>query len=207
MNNSNQAATSIPAEQFKGNLDLVSYTVPDGITQIGHSAFYGCKNLSSITIPDSVTEFGYWVFKGCRALKLLVVPDDVQIDNHRLSIGSDVKIFTYTAMNTYTKSLDLNERYSVQEQCMIYELLNTYNPTDRQFRNLFSFMKHTDFNIILIKLQNVTIPENVMKISNAIKTSRDHWQEIGKHLPISNFDKLRRTSRHIYMEYSQPSRQ
>ncbi len=42
-----------PVEQF-GNLDLVSYTVPDGTTQIGSSAFESCKNLKEIIISDAM---------------------------------------------------------------------------------------------------------------------------------------------------------
>ena len=57
-------ATNIAAEQFKGNLDLASYTIPNGVTSIGDRAFYDCSSLTSTTIPDNVEIIGDGAFNG-----------------------------------------------------------------------------------------------------------------------------------------------
>lgn len=35
-----------------------SFTVADGVTEVGYQAFYGCKKLENITLPNSVTSIG-----------------------------------------------------------------------------------------------------------------------------------------------------
>lgn len=51
-----------------GKTDL-SYTVPEGVTDIGHDAFFRCTNIQSISIPRSVTNIGYKAFQYCSSLK------------------------------------------------------------------------------------------------------------------------------------------
>ena len=45
-----------------------SYTVPNGVTNIGDHAFHYCTNLTSITISDSVTSIGSYGFAECHSL-------------------------------------------------------------------------------------------------------------------------------------------
>lgn len=45
-----------------------SYTIPDGVTEIGEEAFSECTELTSILIPASVTTIGRGVFHGCAKL-------------------------------------------------------------------------------------------------------------------------------------------
>ena len=47
-----------------------TFTVPDGITEIGDNAFCCCKSLKNIVIPDSVTYIGEDVFSGCENLTI-----------------------------------------------------------------------------------------------------------------------------------------
>lgn len=46
-----------------------TYTVPDGVINIGYEAFQGCKMLNSIILPDSVTNIGERAFNSCSSLK------------------------------------------------------------------------------------------------------------------------------------------
>ncbi len=63
---------------FKGRSDLLSVTVPDGVTRIGAEAFYGCKALVSADLPDSVTSIGERAFYGCASLTSIQIPSGVK---------------------------------------------------------------------------------------------------------------------------------
>ena len=55
-----------PWAQVRG--DILSVSLPDGLTSIGSGAFYDCSSLTSITIPNSVTSIGKYAFEGCSSL-------------------------------------------------------------------------------------------------------------------------------------------
>ena len=55
---------------------LVSVTIPEGVTTIEDEAFSGCASLVSIEIPKSVTTIGSSPFSSCRALKKLTVAEE-----------------------------------------------------------------------------------------------------------------------------------
>ncbi|MGL4363751.1 MAG: leucine-rich repeat domain-containing protein [Bacteroidales bacterium] len=48
------------------NDNLVSVTLPTGITNIGRQAFDGCRNMTSFNIPSTVTIIGDNAFRGCQ---------------------------------------------------------------------------------------------------------------------------------------------
>ena len=59
--------------QFPGGL-AGSYTIPNGVTNIGDAAFYVCASLTNITAPSSVTNIGEYGFAFCYALTGLCLP-------------------------------------------------------------------------------------------------------------------------------------
>lgn len=51
---------------FGGRTDIISVTLPEGITGISHCAFAGCENISSIIpVTDDITLIGNYAFYGC----------------------------------------------------------------------------------------------------------------------------------------------
>ncbi len=60
--------------RLKGCENIVSVTIPDGVTSIGESAFRDCTSLTSITIPDSVTSIGNYAFYRCFSLTSITIP-------------------------------------------------------------------------------------------------------------------------------------
>ena len=54
-----------------------SYTIPNGVTNIGYFAFYVCNNLTGITIPTSVTQIDSGAFDHCRSLTNVTIPSSV----------------------------------------------------------------------------------------------------------------------------------
>ena len=54
--------------------NVVSISVPEGITNVSASVFSGCRNLQHIELPQSVEVIGPSAFCDCRNLKSIVVP-------------------------------------------------------------------------------------------------------------------------------------
>ena len=64
----------IKEEAFKGNEDITSATIPEGVTAIDQSAFYGCTALKTIDLPESLRSMGWAAFYGCSSLTEAVLP-------------------------------------------------------------------------------------------------------------------------------------
>ena len=52
----------------------VSYTVPDGVTEIGENAFDNCVYLETVSLPETVSVIGDSAFYHCTALKTMALP-------------------------------------------------------------------------------------------------------------------------------------
>ena len=90
------------------NKDMVSVTIPDGVTHIYNNAFRGCKKLESITIPDSVIQISHlynytgnrldhtwnYIFYNCSSLKNITIPAHLksQSSDWKLPASCKVKI-------------------------------------------------------------------------------------------------------------------
>ena len=68
----------IADECFRGQRELSSVTIPEGVTSIGYGVFSGCKGLTSVTIPESVTSIGNYAF-GNTGLTAVVIPKSVTL--------------------------------------------------------------------------------------------------------------------------------
>ena len=66
-----------------------SYTIPDGVTNIGDRAFWGYRNLTSITIPNTVTNIDYDAF--CSSFISIALPHSI------FSLGP-CAFYDYTAL-------------------------------------------------------------------------------------------------------------
>jgi len=74
----------ICASAFHDCSDLMSITIPEGVTSIGNDAFRGCSSLTSITIPDSVTGIiNGLTFYGCSSLTSVIIGNGItSIENN-----------------------------------------------------------------------------------------------------------------------------
>ena len=60
-----------------------SYTVPDGVTEIGSRAFYGSSVIKEVVLPDSMEILGAYAFNGCTNLETIKLNDGlIKMDNN-----------------------------------------------------------------------------------------------------------------------------
>ncbi len=57
---------------------IISVSLPNGLTSIGNLAFLQCTALSSISLPNGLISIGNGAFFGCRALTAVSFPDTLQ---------------------------------------------------------------------------------------------------------------------------------
>ena len=69
--------TKIDSYAFR-NTDIVSVTIPNGVTELGYACFEYCENLKSVSIPNSVKTIGGAAFWGCTSLTSFAVPSGVE---------------------------------------------------------------------------------------------------------------------------------
>ena len=69
--------TNIGHSAFAGCTSFTSVTIPNSVTSIGDGAFSGCGLLESVTIPSSVTSIGSWAFSHCASLESITIPSSV----------------------------------------------------------------------------------------------------------------------------------
>ena len=71
------ACSEIGEYAFNGCKELVSITLPSGVTRIGDSAFKECATLGELYLPSTVTEIDNNAFYGCSSLRELALPSDL----------------------------------------------------------------------------------------------------------------------------------
>ena len=59
------------------SINIISVTLPEGITYIGEGAFQASAALESVTLPSSLTDMNAFVFMDCTNLKTVIMPDDI----------------------------------------------------------------------------------------------------------------------------------
>ena len=97
-----------------GHQELVSFTIPDGVTYIPDSMFLYCQKLETVIIPDSVKKIGATVFMGDDSLKEITVPKSVEEigkNNFPVKSASDefvIKVYENSPAFFYAQENDIN---------------------------------------------------------------------------------------------------
>ena len=69
-----QPVTALGEYALKGQAQLTSVTVPEGVTALEAGAFYECSALTEIALPHSLEMIGESAFYECTALKQITIP-------------------------------------------------------------------------------------------------------------------------------------
>lgn len=72
-----KGVTSIGNEAFMLCSKIESIEIPDGVIKIDNRAFAYCDGLTSVTIPNTVISIGEQAFTGCAGIKRLDIPNSV----------------------------------------------------------------------------------------------------------------------------------
>lgn len=65
--------------KYQAEPDVTTFTVPEGVTDIGVNAFAGQTELTEVILPDSVERIGAVAFMGCTALTKITLPPYLRI--------------------------------------------------------------------------------------------------------------------------------
>jgi len=67
------------SKDVKGNILVPSHLGGMPVRKIGKYAFYECTNLVSISIPEGITNVSASVFSGCRSLRHIELPQSIEV--------------------------------------------------------------------------------------------------------------------------------
>jgi len=74
---------SLPTNLFSGCTGLESYTVPNGVEEIGYQCFYECSSLKEIILPQSLKTIDRSAFYRCSKLKKINFPNSLKMIGNR----------------------------------------------------------------------------------------------------------------------------
>lgn len=192
----------LPVTKLLGNVfvdcgaNLISVTLPDGLTRIGSGSFQNCIGLTSFSIPASVTIIGDYVFSGCTSLTSVAIPNGVT----RIGYSLFSNCSGLTGINL-PGSVTRIESGAFQNCRNITSLTIPYGVTSI---GDYSFMNCEKLNTIMIPetiqaigqlafancyaLTNVTIPSSVTSIGN--NAFGEEMSQMGVVPTPHNFDRV-----------------
>lgn len=71
--------SQIADHAFEANYDLITVSIPDGVTYIGEGAFMDCASLTDVSIPDTCSEVARAAFASCTSLTSITLPASVSV--------------------------------------------------------------------------------------------------------------------------------
>ena len=106
--------TSVGSNAFIYNSDLISVSIPEGVSSIGTNAFQGCTGLTSVTLPSSLTIIDNYAFYDCSNLKtILCYAEEPPIVGNDVFKGVNV---SKVALYVRDESVELYKAHDVWKQ-------------------------------------------------------------------------------------------
>lgn len=141
--------TTIGKYAFANLSELTTVTLPNSVKKIEYGAFYNCEKMETLNL-GKVEEIGYYVFEYCDALAELTLPSTLTTIGYRAFYYSGIK--NITIPNTVT-SLDLNVFEHSKLETLVLNSTITKVPGE--------------LCLCCASLKSVTIPEGVTTIGDA----------------------------------------
>ena len=93
----NSALETIGAEAFANCDELVSMSIPSGVTSIGDKAFYSCDELASLTLPAALANFNASLIEDCDNLQTITINGDstTMVSVNGVLFSADLKTLLY----------------------------------------------------------------------------------------------------------------
>ena len=88
------SVVNIQYSAFSGCTNLISVSIPHGVTSIGASAFSRCQELTSIDVPNSVKTIGPSAFYDCNDLTEITLTGVTNIGDNAFALCSRLKSMT-----------------------------------------------------------------------------------------------------------------
>ena len=134
------AVTEIGWEAFKGNTNINTVEIKDGVSIVGGHAFENCKQLTSVTFPKSIETLSESSFRGCELLASVDL--------------SSCRIITRSGLHKHYAE---NGVTAVFAGCK--RLTNVKLPTYSYFRTI-----PAEWFLDCTSIKEITIPSNVTEI-------------------------------------------
>lgn len=97
-----------------------SYTVPNGVTEIGDMAFEYCSSLTTIILPDGLTKIGQYSFNGCQSLSWIVLPSSLDTIRHDAFSSSNVIKMFYKGTESQWSSITFEDNIDDSQKTQVY---------------------------------------------------------------------------------------
>ena len=81
--NGTQYSKKIDSCAYMEDQNIVTFSIPEGVTHIGERAFSKCKNLKRIELPTSIEYIGPSAFSGCENLEEIILPRNIKKIGYR----------------------------------------------------------------------------------------------------------------------------
>ena len=137
----------IPRMSFAYCTKLISFNVPDSVTEIQENAFSNCVSLQKFTIGTRVSTLGNSIFDNCEALESIEIPDnDVLEEFYYLSLGNCPKL-TKIICNPETSNFNFDNGILFNKDISIIMLfLKATNPIEITIPSSVQYIYHYAFS-------------------------------------------------------------
>lgn len=170
INGQTYQVTGIADEAFKGNQEITSVTIPDGITTIGDNAFEGCTGLVVINIGKDIQSIGNKAFSNVGTTSFV----RTRSEENSIVVNCYAESVPQTASNAFENTpIETGTLYVVDNLKDEFKTTSPWN----SFGKIIGFEESTGINAITVGSGNAMIfdmqgnrLDNVRKGVNLIRT-------------------------------------